>query len=329
MARQRGAARANRPVISAQLKLINILATLLAAGFSLQDALLYWRQTAPSQQQWPELSAALQRGERLAVVLERLGFHAVIVTQVALAAQHGELAAALRQAGEFLTLQQQHRNRLRQALFYPLILLSLLALMQVVLVVAVLPRLSLTQGMRVPLALWLDGALVVIGLIAAVLWSRLSPRQHFRLLHALPGLRPVVVINYQFHFASGAAAFLAAGRPITDYCRALATVSDPVLAEIGQKVTSGVQNGRALREVLNQELVYRPLQQLTELGQTTAFLATATRVLTTELLQASEAATQRLLALAQPLLFAWVGIQIVLLYTELLLPLYSHIGGIS
>lgn len=329
MARQWGAARANRPVIQAQLRFINVLATLLAAGFSLQDALLYWQQTAPSQQQWPEVQTALQRGERLNVVLEHLGFHAVIVTQVSLAAQHGELAAALRQAGEYLTLQHQHRDRLRQALFYPLILLSILAVMQVVLVVAVLPRLSLTEGFRVPLALWLDAGVVVVGVVSAVLWSRLSPLLRFRVLHALPGVRRVVVINYQFHFTSGAAAFLAAGRPITDYCRALAEVSDPVLAQIGQQVTSGVQNGQALREVLNQELVYRPLQQLTELGQTTAFMATATRVLTTELLQASEVATQRLLALVQPLLFGWVGLQIVLLYTELLLPLYSQIGGIS
>ncbi|WP_179394930.1 type II secretion system F family protein [Lacticaseibacillus absianus] len=317
--------RARQPALKVQLAACERLISLLTVGFTLSEGLAYLVVSMPQQAGvWQQLTAALAAGESLEVALTVARFHPVIVTQVRLAAIHGQLVQGLAVAVRFLTLQRNSWQRLRQLLVYPAVLLALLAGLQVVLWVNVLPALG--QPPKPPLTQLL--VLTAVGLAVSSgwwFWRRLTPLARGRLLLRLPGVRRLAKSVYQFQFVSGAAQFLAVGLPVTAYLAQLAQLPPSVLTQLGRELQAKVAAGQALEAALHHPLVYAPARELLGLGQTAALVATGMQLLATQLMAQLQTRSERWLAVVQPLMFLLIGGQIVWVYQSLLGPLYS--GG--
>ena len=141
-----GAARRGATVAAAdRISLIQELATLLAAGVSLSEALPSLAQAYTSHALGAPLAAMdrdVRAGERFAVALARapLGLPAYVVALAEAGEAGGDLAGALRDAA----LQMEHERRiaqeLRQALIYPAVLVLAGVLAVLVIFVGVVPR---------------------------------------------------------------------------------------------------------------------------------------------------------------------------------------------
>ncbi|KRK74197.1 type II secretion system F family protein [Lacticaseibacillus nasuensis] len=319
---------ANRKfTLAAQVAALTTLAALLDAGFSLRASVAYLGVSQPQfQARWRQLETQLTAGGDFATGLADLGFHDAIVTQTTLATAHGQLALALRQAGELIDLQTRRVGRLRQLLVYPLLLLGLLAGLQVLVIGWVLPTFT-AQQRQVPLTLVVTGGVVLGGAVVGWWLHHLNALRRFAILSRVPGIGPLVVLDQQFQFVSGAAQFLAGGQTLTQYCEHLAQLPPGVLAQAGRRIVARVAAGAALPDALAERVVFPPVVALLRLGQPEALVQQGVALFAQQLLATLEARANRLLALVQPLLFGVIGIQIVLVYRELLVPLYSQFGG--
>lgn len=321
--------RRTRPLtIKVQAQLCETFSRLLDTGFTLAQALDYGRALRPREaERLSAVAAVLAEGGGVDVAFAAGGFNPVVCTQVGLAGQHGDLAAALSALGTYLSLLETTRNRLGQLMAYPITLLLLLTALQAGIVYWVLPQLTTHTGQKIwPQIVLCLGSLLGLILMLAIV-RRLHPRRRYQLLRRLPLIGGMLRRYYQYEFVLGASSFLHAGRDLADYCTYLADHDQGPLADLGAQVADAVERGEPLRLALTQPLVPLGFVQLAEMGQTPNLfgrsVATYARGLFTDL----ERQMTRLLAFVQPALFLVLGVQIVGLYAQLLLPLYSVIGG--
>ncbi|WP_288762481.1 type II secretion system F family protein [uncultured Lacticaseibacillus sp.] len=314
--------------ISVQAEVCEHMGTLLRSGFNVADALAFmtvrWPRRAPTFEQ---LIEAVSNGTELADALHAVGFAPVVSTQVALAGAHGSLADTLGTTAQYLQLIRRTRGRLWQLLMYPLVLLVVLGFLEVGIVYWVLPQLTQKQ----PVIPWpqIIVVAVIVGVCVLAIWfiRVLDSAGRYQLLRRWPVIGVMLTRYYQYEFTVGAGTFLRGGQDLAGYCRYLARLDAGPLTSLGRRVVDGLAEGEALNAVLKDPLVPAGVTRLLSLGQSQAEFAQTVETYAKGLFADLQARMNKMLALIQPLLFLVIGVQIVVMYTRLLLPLYSNIGG--
>lgn len=311
-----------------QVAVCSQLRQLLMAGFSLRVALTIIGLNFPVYQpHWQRLTTKLAAGAPLAEGVAMIGFHPVIVQQLTLATGHGDLAGALGAASQFMQVQTQSRRKLQLLLLYPAVLIGLLVVLQVGLMIGVLPLLSAQPSpLLAEEGLGLAGVVAFGGLMG---WRfhRASAPKRAQWLLGLPGVQGAAKQYYQYLFTSGLAQFLAAGLTLADYLNQLSRLAASPLQATAEAVQTALTQGANASSALQQRLVDPAVAELMGLGQSEKVVAEGMRVFAAQRLQAFEATLTRWLAVVQPVMFLLIGGQIVLMYRELLLPLYGGLGG--
>lgn len=310
-----------------QLRFCRLVAELLNAGFSLNQALVYLEAAMPKNKQyWQTIQNQLAAGVELTDSLQGAYFHPLILQQVTLAQQHGQLADSLSHAAEYLQLQVGNRRKLKQLLVYPSVLMVLLVSLQLVLWLGVLPSLQ----MQTTMTNWWPLVVVISVLILSLSgWfglRRLPAVTCYRLSQVVPVVRGLVNNYYQYQFAVGASHFLAAGLELSAYCELLAGLSDTVLAHTGQSVVSELTAGAPLEKALHQRLIYPPIVELIGLGQEQTLVAHGVELFAQALFTRLRQRFEQVMALVQPVLFLVIGAQIVMVYMGMLGPLYNSVN---
>lgn len=321
--------RKKRIPLAVQLAVCEQLSQVLAAGFNLRQSLQVVTLTFDAQAAvWTAVDLQLSAGTSLAESLAANHFHPQIVAQLALAEHHGQLADALHDAAELVRVQTESRHKLRQLMVYPLILLALLAVIQTVLLVGVLPMLGSTHASFVQTEL-LGAAAVLV--LAAGSWlglRRLTAVERAGLWQKVPVIRTLAINYYRYQFVSGLAQYLAAGLPLITYVGALSEAPNNPLRPVGQSVQARLEAGEPLQAALEHPLIYAPARQLLMLGQPPKLVQAGMTLFAKQLLKQFGERVERWLAAVQPVMFILIGLQIVMMYRELLLPLYDHLGGL-
>ncbi|WP_407892607.1 type II secretion system F family protein [Lacticaseibacillus sp. N501-2] len=310
-----------------QLRFCQLVAELLNAGFSLNQALVYLSAAMPKyKNHWQALQQQLSSGVELAISLDQAHFHPLIVQQVTLAQQHGQLAESLAHAGEYLHLQVTNRRKLKQLMVYPSVLMGLLVSLQLVLWLGVLPSLQ----MQTTANNWVPMAAVVGSVIAGfTIWwvvKRLPATTRYQVSQLIPVVRGLVNDYYRYQFAVGASHFLTAGLALSAYCELLAGLSDSVLAATGQAVVAQLAAGASPQQALQQRLIYPPIAELVGLGQAQPLVARGVALFAQALFARLNQRFEQVMALVQPVLFLVIGAQIVLVYMGMLGPLYNSVN---
>ena len=303
-------------------------AALITAGFSLPDVFAYLRVSSPKYRiVWERIEAELANGIAFSEAVAHQELAPILFQQLQLAQIHGDLAKALTVAGDYLGLRVRNRQKMTQLLVYPCLLLAMLMVLQVVVVFGVLPALSLPRSELV--LVQLGGLAVLIGLCVLIylVWRRLTPLKRLLVLQKVPGMRQVLRMYYQFQFTSGAAQFLLAGADISDFCRHLATLEGP-LGNLGSRIQAKVQRGQELTEALQEPFVPDEVARLLTLGQSRHLVAEGLKLSGEQLFFNLQRQLEKLVNLIQPLLFLLIGGEILLVYLQILLPLYQSLGGV-
>lgn len=310
-----------------QLRFCRLVAELLSAGFSLNQALVYLQAAIPKKRRhWQQIQTQLAAGIELAESLQAVQFHPLIIQQVTLAQQHGQLAESLSQAAAYLQLQVANRRKLKQLMVYPSVLMALLVSLQLVLWLGVLPSLQMqtTANNWWPLAGVVGTLLLGLGVWLGM--RHLPAVVRYRVSQMLPGVSGLVNDYYRYQFAVGAGHFLTAGLALSAYCELLAGLSGSVLAPTGQAVVTALAAGVPPEQALRQPLIYPPIAELIGLGQTSQLVAHGVALFAQALFARLNQRFEQMMALVQPVLFLVIGAQIVLVYVGMLGPLYHSVN---
>lgn len=317
-----------RMSLKAQAQCCGTVSSLLQAGFTLAQALEFLAVQMPKRaDRINALQVELAAGTDVAAAFAEAGFAPVVCTQVALADEHGDLGGTLSEVAAYLTLLQESRSRVWQLLAYPLTLLVLLTVLQAGIVYWVLPQLTAQPGgaMLPQIALCVA---VIAGVLLVYFFVRgLDATKRYHLLRHIPIVGTIMNRYYQYEFTIGAASFLNIGRDLGTYCEYLAAMRKGPLAELGEHVSAEVRQGTSLSTALTEPLVPAGLVQLVEMGQAPDLFASSVATYARGIFADLQVQMNRILAFVQPLMFLILGVQIVLMYARLLLPLYSVIGG--
>jgi competence protein ComGB len=320
--------KAKRMPLKVQAKCCQTLSSLLESGFSLGQALQFVTIQYPRQKtQLNAIGTVLAEGGALSNAFDAGGFMPVVGTQVGLSGQHGDLAGTLAELADYLTLLAESRGRVGALLAYPCTLLVLLTVLQAGIVYWVLPQLTLKPaGAMLPQIIMCCAVLIAV-LVVVITVKGMTAESRYHLLRHIPIVGGMLQKYYQYEFVLGAASFLGVGRDLGSYCDYLGATGSGPLATLGDQVGEQVMRGVGLPVALDNVLVPKGFVELVEMGQEPQLFARSVGAYARGLFTDLQAQMGRILAFVQPLMFIVLGVQIVVMYARLLLPLYSVIGG--
>lgn len=258
----------------------------------------------------------------------------------------GLLDETLQQLAQLLEWDMELRNRLRDALQYPMIVLTTLALALTVIAVFVLPRFAqMFESFRIPLPIqtrlliavshlmshwgWLMALLAAAGTVAW--WRYLHTDEGLLRWHTwklrVPLLGQVFLQISMSRFARVTAAMTASGVPILETL-ALAgeIVNNRYMRSRLQVVRNRVKGGSSLAIAMKAERVFPAIvTQMVTTGEETGRLDELLRSVSEYYDQQVAYSLKRLMTLVEPLLILFVGLGVLLMATAVFVPMWDMV----
>lgn len=262
----------------------------------------------------------------------------------------GSLEEAFQDMASYLEWLLQTRRQVKQAMTYPIIVMTLIAIALVIFIMVVVPRLvsfirELNRPMPLPtqMLVWLNdwvaqhwylvggvmGAATLLGLIAwqfssfRLLWDKRklaipvlgSLMRELVLLRFVRYLRVLYKAGIQIHQAFG---ILQTVVPNRYYQLIMARIADQL------------QEGRSLGEALEEVGGFPPLMERTiRVGEQTGTLEDSLDQLGINLERTIDARIKRLVSLIEPMLLMAVGVVLILVIASVLWPIYTILGELG
>jgi general secretion pathway protein F len=348
--------RARRELDAAQiLQFTTQLATLLAAGQPLDRALsilLELPETGEARKVVSRIRDVVRGGAPLSVALEQQHglFSRLYVNLVRAGESGGGLDASLRRLAEYLERSRELRDRVVNALIYPVMLVALVGLSLLFLLTAVIPQFeSLFESLDAPVAwytqvvLWLSAMLRgwwwlgVLLLVAAGVWlnGRMAdPAFRLRLDARLLNLRRVGSLVARLDTARLArtlGTLVGNGVPLLTALNLAGNVlSNRVLAAALEAASAEVKSGSGLGYALGRQKVFPRLAvQMIQVGEESGELDTMLEKVADTFDLETRNALDRLVALLVPAITVAMAALVGGIVLSVLLPIYDMTGNLG
>ncbi|GBG94610.1 competence protein ComGB [Ligilactobacillus salitolerans] len=329
-----------------QADFFNLLADLLQAGFSLKKSLenMQLLETSTSGK-ISQILAQLEAGATLSSALSAW-ISATTCIQLRLAEQHGEVERSIRELGKFLLRESEQLKKIKGLLFYPCMLLVLLAGICVSIKIWLLPQLDEFTKMSSQQDTNLGGfdwtrlvqwSLAFIGILLFLYlfkvlywWSRQKALSRHLWYSQLPIFGKLYCSYSAYLISLNLSLMFKSGLNLQEICQILISLSSKTLYhQLGLELANFLEKGRELNSFI-QSYPFIPQELLFFLNNGDTLIEQSN-----ELLIFSENSYRHLLRQAdhlltwlQPLLFFVIALIIIGTYLIILLPMYSSIGGI-
>lgn len=303
---------------------LRTLSVMLEAGLPLTKALQVLLDTSPPgppQEALERALKALHRGQTLHEAMQLSGaFPRGQVQLVRCGESSGSLALVLQRLATYEERLQEHRQRLRSALFYPALVGTLALLLVTLLTPLVLQgQLEILQRSGRPLP-WLTqlllmaarhrGLLLLSALGLGVALVKFVPRLPRRYLFALPGVGRVMRSSSVWLFCETLGLLFEAGLALPECLTQSASASgDPELEAHRDGILNSVLEGRPLAEAISQNtrlprLVCETIRAGEESGQLPTLLGHAANLARSDF----ETTLESWSKLLEPLLLLGMGL---------------------
>lgn len=308
--------------------------------------LLQQQTNAKQQRFWQPVILAIEQGRPLSVALQSIrAFHASDLSLLETAERTGKLAHATHTLAIAITKRLQLNQQTRQAMRYPMIILSAALLISLYLLMRVVPSFVdlyasfnaelpwLTQALMqfsqwlARYFYWLLAALISAFVLAKLCWYySLKFRSMFhQCLWYTPGLKSLSRAYWLQRWHRSLADCLHAGLPYLEcLLTAESVVLESPLAPAQQQLIAGVSTGQPLSEPMAKIKQY-PLfsVQLIAVGEASGSLAKLIGVLAEQYEQELSQGLAQMLKLIEPLLMALIGALVGIIVLALYLPLFQ------
>ncbi len=335
------------------------LSMLLAAGMDFLVALKTIKQETKSPKMRAiieELEEDIEAGSSLSSALERVNiFPDYIISLVRIGEESGKLAESLQVIALQEEKERDFHSRIKSAMMYPVIVLTLTVIVGIGIAWFILPRLSAVFNQLQLELPFITRALIAIGnflgrygfvvvplfiLVTAggVYFLFIFPKTRIvgqELLFKIPAIRNLIREVELARFGYLLGTLLDAGLPVTRALTSLyqATTSPPyrrLYVHLRDKIEEGnsFQKSFASFPKIN-KLITVPVQQMVVSAEQSGKLSTTLLKIGSIFENKTENSTKNLAIVLEPILLVIVWLGVIAVALAVILPIYSLIGGLN
>ncbi|MEH7384955.1 competence type IV pilus assembly protein ComGB [Bacillus sp. JJ1521] len=326
------------------------IGNLLDQGYSFEQAsqFLLFQLPEKHSQDIATIIESCKQGESLYTAFSKVGFHKDILGYIYFAEQHGDVSFALREGSAMLQKKLYHLEKGKKLFRYPLALLLFVGFMFTMIEKILLPQFeSLFTSMnyeqtliskfllRLPelnrYMLLIFGLLVIIGLAYYFLhFQKRTPIEKMKLLLKIPILKKVMIMFNSHFFSVQLSNLLKGGLSIFQALTMFEQqLHSPFFREEAKEMKMLLRAGNRFDEILRVREYYEvDLAMIILHGQSNGNLASELQHYSQYVMEKVEEKMIRILAIVQPILFAIIGIIIMLMYGAIMVPMFQLLNGI-
>ncbi|MEK7185366.1 MAG: type II secretion system F family protein [Patescibacteria group bacterium] len=341
--------------INDKILLAKNLATMIEAGLPLTRALSVIERQARNKkfkETVQGLSDDVNRGEALSVAMEKRPkvFSRLFISMVKAGEESGSLAKSLRSVGEQLEKTHQLAKKIRGAMLYPAIILTVMIAIGVLMLIYVVPTLTdvfRELNVQLPLStriiivlsdflknhfLIVAGMVVVVAVAISYVLKTVRGRQayHNLLLH-IPVISGITKETNSARTARTISSLLSAG---VDFLIATRITEDVVqnvyYKEVLRKASLQIEKGKPISEVfLAEEWLYPAfVGEMASIGEETGKLGEMFKNVADFYENEVEQKTKDMSTIIEPFLMVIIGIGVGIFAISMLSPIYSLVDSI-
>ncbi|MFD1672580.1 competence type IV pilus assembly protein ComGB [Agrilactobacillus yilanensis] len=324
--------------LNSQILFFSILAQMLENGFAIKQALKFMADFLPKEKNWIcALQQRLDQGQTFAQALQYSQISQSLIDQIIIAQKHGELVTSLKQISQWLRIKNQQLTKLRNLMNYPILLVILLLGFFIVIKLKIQPQFKSFGSDYFQLPIWLSLSLslllILISLIAALFYlcfRRSNALVQMTLLIRLPFVGIIFRHYCSYILCSDLAIYLANGLNLSEILQSVQQLpKQSFMRQLGQSFEKELQTGQSLEKIVKRsELLPNELLTFIYRGASMQILAKEMTIYSQLLFEALLVDIHKLLLKVQPIMFIVIAVLIVLMYLQLLLPIYNMMGRI-
>lgn len=324
------------------------LATMVSAGLVLSEALdiLEEQQTNKTlKKALVGISSDIKGGLTLAQSLGRHPdiFPRLYINLVRSGETSGRLDVVLAQMADSLEKDREFKAKIKGAMIYPIVVLSMMLVVIVIMMVFVIPKLvSLYQQSTIELPLptkiliavsslfvhfWWAGAILIVSLIIFVRrWSKTTEGSLFlgSLVLKLPIIGKVVTNVILTNFNRTFGLLTSAGIPLLESIGIVSDLTDnPIFKKVLKDAYTGVERGLPLSVLLTSSVFPRIVGQMVRVGEETGKVDEIFYKLAEYFEQESDHMIKNLTVAIEPIILIILGIGVAFLVISIILPIYK------
>ncbi|WP_079479682.1 type II secretion system F family protein [Halobacillus salinus] len=329
--------RRERLSVKTQILFFHRISHILSKGYPLLEAMKIAAWDPKLIPITSELSIQLQRGATLDEAFEKVNFSPFVVTFLYFGKHHLDLSGTFRQCEKMLTLQSTYKQKVIQALRYPLFLLLFIIIAFGVIQRNILPNfLLLFENERtlwlmklISLSLNLFGIVAILLTLLSLLWYLFSPKvelpTYLKMIDRIKLIREAYSLVLSYLFTSHMQTLLSTGLSLKQSLDLIThQTRHRVLAHYGERILQDLQDGKTIGQAIHPCSLLR--EELTNLFHQTNDV----QALTSELellehfyLNYMETTLSKWVQRIQPTFFILIAILVVTIYASIMLPLYQ------
>lgn len=324
------------------------LATMVSSGLVLSEAIdiLEEQQTNITlKKALTEISQDVKGGLTLAQALGKYPniFPKLYVNLVKSGEASGKLDQVLIQMADSLEKDREFKARVKGALIYPVVVLSMMMVVIIIMMIFVIPKLvGLYQQSTIELPLptkiliftsdlfvhfwWLGILIFIVGYIMLKRWSK-TPRGNLiigRFILKLP-LIGIIVTNVTLtNFSRTFGLLTSAGIPLLESINIVSDLTDnPVFRNTLRDAYSGVERGLPFSSLLTSSVFPKIIPQMVRVGEETGKIDEIFFKLAEYFESESDHLVKNLTVAIEPIILVILGIGVAFLVLSIILPIYK------
>ncbi len=329
------------------------LATMVDSGLSVVRALSLLAVQTQNKELARVLSEVLQeveRGSSLSAAVAKFPkiFNTLFVTMVQAGEAGGNLDSVLLDLSATMEKQAQLNRKIRSAMTYPAVVLSVMVIIFLALLIFIVPvfsKLFKSLGAKLPLPtqIMIDTSKVVLSpwavLLVAILitgvvllrkWIKTDTGRHkWDAFKLRPPIFGELIHNVSLaRFSHTLASLVQSGVPIMASLDIVAeTAGNRIVGDALLDAKAGVREGRALADTLREHVEIIPplVTQMIEVGEQTGALDTMLRKVGEFFDQEVEGTVNNLTAMLEPILTVVMGAMVGIMVVSMYLPMFDYI----
>lgn len=295
------------------------------------------------------LLESVQKGTSLSQSMKDLGnvFPNVLVYMIEVGEKSSSLGEIMNQMSDYYTKEDKSRSRAKNAMTYPVVLLTVTFFVTIALFTFVMPQfMSMFEGSELPaisrvmmslsnffLKYWM---LIICGVVAIVfifLALKQTERGAYvfsKIKCSLPVLGKLQTQTYIARFTSAMNIMSSTNVDTISAIRTAASALDNRYLEVRfNDVLSAVASGVSLSSAMEEYSVFDPfVRSMIHTGEATGQSAEVYKKTAAYYDSASELASQKMVALSEPIIIMIVGVVIGTVLISIFLPMYSMYSNI-
>lgn len=320
-----------------QSQFFDLIGRLINTGYSINESVRFINNLWRKDKWVDDVSRSLSKGINFAQSVEKF-VDSSFNFQLSMAVKYGTLTQTLNAVAKFSENKLKQKNKIKQTMKYPVVLLVLLMIAFFVILIVLIPMMKKSIDVGETLVdksifkisvIALPAFIVVILSLFYIFMKSLTPLRRMEFLIKIPIIgKPIrILANYQFAFQFGL--LIQSGLEVTDILNDISQIKvESVETQLAKNIAKEQKQGRSLVGTLKQiSFIDETIVLFFDQGSTKNRIATDLLLYSSLLYEDFIKSIDKILELIQPTIFIVIALLIVFVYLVLLLPMYQNLGG--